>query len=389
VRRSPTAFTRNRTLTLPRTAALMMSGMCASVQAALDGLFGELAGRGVRTRAVSAQAFSKARRGLSAELFELARARLIELAQPRIDSMRWNGLRLVAADGTRLRVGTRQGHDLRPDHYAFALFLPGPELTLHAALHPADGAERQMLFEALEVLQPQTNLLLLDRGYIGNPMVAALAQREIQFCLRVDTRGWKCVSVFARSGQAERVVTVPAPNEQDARDHELARRPTTVRLIRDVTPSGRVRVLMSSLLDGARYSAAAFGALYHRRWRIEEAFKRLKHRLRLEAITGLDYLALQQDFGAKTVADNLCTLISELDAPPVDERASRPNRLYALGALKPILGGCLLRIGRCLDRLDDVLGAIPQTRCRIQPSRAYSRPPRKAKPHHHLAYKLA
>ncbi|MFP3564949.1 transposase [Paraburkholderia sp. SIMBA_030] len=56
--------------------------------------------------------------------------------------------------------------------------------------------------------------------------------------------------------------------------------------------------------------AAAFGALYHQRWRIEEAFKRLKHRLRLEAVTGLDYLALQQDFGAKIVADNLrCSAI--------------------------------------------------------------------------------
>jgi hypothetical protein len=370
-------------------AALMMSGMCASVQAELDGLFGELSGRGVRARGVSAQAFSKARRGLSAEVFELARARLIELAQSRIDSMRWNGLRLVAADGTRLRVGTRQGHELRADHYAFALFLPGAELTLHAALHPADGAERQMLFEALDVLQPQTDLLLLDRGYIGNTMVAALAQREIDFCLRVDTRGWKCVSAFARSGEAERVVALPAPNEQDARDYELRRTPTIVRLIRDVTPSGRVRVLMSSLLDGQRYPAATFGALYHRRWRIEEAFKRLKHRLRLEAVTGLDYLALQQDFGAKTVADNLCTLLSELDTPAEQERVSRPNRLYALGALRPILGGCLLRIEPCLDRLADVLEAIRRTRCRIQPSRAYSRPPRKAKPHHHLAYKVA
>jgi hypothetical protein len=94
----------------------MMSGMCASVQAELDGLFGELGGRGVRTRAVSAQAFSKARQGLSAELFDLACARLIELAQPRIDAARWNGLRLVAADGSRLRVGTRAGHDLRADH---------------------------------------------------------------------------------------------------------------------------------------------------------------------------------------------------------------------------------------------------------------------------------
>jgi len=71
-------------------AAVMMSGMCASVQAEPDGLSGELSGRGVRTRGVSAQAFSKARRGLSAELFELAHARLIELAQPSIDSMRWH-----------------------------------------------------------------------------------------------------------------------------------------------------------------------------------------------------------------------------------------------------------------------------------------------------------
>lgn len=369
-------------------AALMMSGMCASVQAELDALFGALDGRG-RRRVVSAQAFSKARRGLSAELFELARAHLIALAQPYIDSMRWHGLRLVAADGSRLRVGTRRGHELRADHYAFALFLPGPELTLHAALHPADGAERQMLFEALDVLQPRTDLLLLDRGYIGNTMVAALAQREIPFCMRVDARNWKCVTAFARSGKAEQVVSLEAPNEQDARDYELARTPTTVRLIRDVTPNGRVRVLMTSLLDSQRYPAGSFGALYHQRWRIEEAFKRLKHRLRLEAVTGLDYLALQQDFGAKILADNLCTLLSELHKPHADVCTTRPNRVYALGALKPILGACLLRIRRCLDNLAGVLEVIHQTRCRIQPARTYPRPPRKAKPHFHLAYKLA
>lgn len=389
MRRSPTAFTRNRTLTLPRMAALMMSGMCASVQTELDALFGALGSHDGRTRAVSAQAFSKARRGLSAELFELARARMMSLAQAHIDSMRWHGLRLVAADGSRLRVSTRRGHALRADHYAFALFLPGAELTLHAALHPADGAERQMLFEALDVLQPHTDLLLLDRGFIGNTMVAAIAQRGIEFCMRVDARNWRCVTTFARSGKAEQVVTLEAPSKRDAGDYELTRTPTTVRLIRDVTPGGRVRVLMTSLLDGERYPAASFGALYHQRWRVEEAFKRIKHRLRLEAVTGLDYLALQQDFGAKILADNLCTLLSDLDAPHEDRSASRPNRVYALGALKPILGACLLRLRRALDRLAGVLEIIHQTRCRIQPLRSYPRPPRKAKPHLYLAYKVA
>ena len=73
-------------------AALMMSGMCASVQTELDALFGALGEHGGRSRAVSAQAFSKARRGLSAERFELARARLISLAQPHIDSIRFDAL---------------------------------------------------------------------------------------------------------------------------------------------------------------------------------------------------------------------------------------------------------------------------------------------------------
>lgn len=55
---------------------------------------------------------------------------------------------------------------------------------------------------------------------------------------------------------------------------------------------------MTSLLDAERYLAAAFGDLYHQRWRVEDAFKRIKHRLRLEAATGLNHLAFQQDFAA-------------------------------------------------------------------------------------------
>ena len=61
---------------------MMMSGMCASVQAELDTLFGQLKGLAVRSREVSAQAFSKARKGFSAELFRLAGRHLLALAQP-------------------------------------------------------------------------------------------------------------------------------------------------------------------------------------------------------------------------------------------------------------------------------------------------------------------
>jgi IS4 transposase len=67
--------------------------------------------------------------------------------------------------------------------------------------------------------------------------------------------------------------------------------PTQVRLVRIVTPNGRIYVVMTSLLDGPVYPAADFTGLYHSRWRIEEAYKRLKHRMALENTSGLSWLA--------------------------------------------------------------------------------------------------
>jgi hypothetical protein len=65
---------------------------------------------------------------------------------------------------------------------------------------------------------------------------------------------------------------------------------------------------MTNLLDAARFPASQFGDLYHKRWRIEEAFKRLKHRLNLEHVSGLSQQAVEQDVGAKILCDNLQAL---------------------------------------------------------------------------------
>src|SRR5689334_20230651 len=62
--------------------------------------------------------------------------------------------------------------------------------------------------------------------------------------------------------------------------------------------------------NSTRYPAAAFGDLYHQRWRIEEAFKRLKHKLNLEHISGLSQLAVMQDFATKVLWDNLQSIVT-------------------------------------------------------------------------------
>lgn len=55
---------------------------------------------------------------------------------------------------------------------------------------------------------------------------------------------------------------------------------------------------------------AELADLYHGRWRIEEALKRLKHRLGLESVSGLSQHALLVDVTTKVLADNLAALLN-------------------------------------------------------------------------------
>ena len=84
-----------------------------------------------------------------------------------------------------------------------------------------------------------------------------------------------------------------------------------LRLVRVVLSTGCIEVLITSLLDTVAYPAAEFGALYHARWRIEEAFKTLKCRLHLEGFTGELPHAIEQEIHAKILVANitaaLCT----------------------------------------------------------------------------------
>ncbi|MBW4049684.1 MAG: hypothetical protein HIU89_17740 [Proteobacteria bacterium] len=72
-----------------------------------------------------------------------------------------------------------------------------------------------MLFEALDLVQPETDLLVLDRGYPSNALAPALTQIQRHFCWRVDATDWACVRKFLRSGQADALVSLASPSAAD------------------------------------------------------------------------------------------------------------------------------------------------------------------------------
>lgn len=392
VRLKPTAFLRHRKLPFAQLVSTLLSGLTASVQNELNAFAAHRDNRAELQPEVSAQAFSKARNGFSHQVFALLNQHLLALVEQHLPVPRWQGFRLVAADASKLQLFLKDatGRKVR-EAIAFLLYLPGPELSLSFELYAPSIGERQMLFEHLVHLQAN-DLLLLDRGYPAAWLIAALQQRQRHFCMRVDNTGFAAVKAFRRAGLHETVVSLPPPSKDEAEDYGVPRKPLTVRLIRVVTPNGQCHVVMTSLLDAQRFPATAFADIYHARWRIEEAFKRLKHRLKLEHLSGLSWLAAQQDFGAKLVCDNLNALAVyaaqpvDATAPAAQAPAYKPNRTYTFAALKRCLPRWLMRRLPDLNTVLALFHELLRQVVRFVPGQSKPRPKR-PKPHLHHAYK--
>ena len=309
----------------------MLSFRGGSVQSELDAFFASLGTHGAGVL-VSDRALAKARSKLHVPALWALNDRLIDDVQGQGQLRLFKGRRLVCADGTVLAPAQRACLRTRslaaPVQRALGLYLPGNDLMLHVAVGPEAEGERQMLFDQLDRLR-RGDVLILDRGYPASWLVQALAQRGIDFVIRCDSaQSWGAARDFLRSGQSQCWGWLSPSDAQQAVSWELDG-PACMhaRLVRHVSSSGRTRVLVTSLSEDVA-SVAELADLYHGRWRIEEAFKRLKHRLGLESVSGLSQHALLVDVATKVLADNLAAHAEQLRQTALEngDATWRPSR---------------------------------------------------------------
>ncbi len=309
---------------------------------------------------VSDCAFAKARSHLHMPALSWLNDWVIERAQTAGIVQRWRGLCLVAAD---------------------------------ASVHGADTSERAMLMQALDCLGPD-DVLLLARVYPVAWLVSILCERGIRFCMRCDKEvtGWSAVKQFLRSGADQAMVTLSAPTDQDVQDRGCSPDALRVRLVRNVSSDAKVRV-MATNLEPADFPWECFGALHHKRWRIEEAFKRLKHHMKLESVSGLSQQAVIIDVATQVLADNLasllcaCALEGDCTEQPEHSVKRQCNRGYATAAMLRMLPGILMFVVDVLAAISHTLDLLRRTTCRIIAGRSSERPKSHVKPHAQNAYK--
>jgi hypothetical protein len=378
-------FTRERKLPFPTMTLILMNMLKGSLQDELDHFFKAVNGAAVGLREVTKGAFCRARKRFRHTAFVELNRELVAHRNETAGCKRWNGLRLLAVDGSTMRVpdnAETRGHfglvhsataDAMPMARVSCLFDLLNNLSVDAEIGPHAVGEREMAGAHLAHAGPG-DLMLCDRGYPARHLFAMIRNAGADFCARMPLDTWEAVRRFAKSGMAERVVRVKPGGVHQAR-HQAVK----LRLVRVELENGTTEILATSLMNRERYPAAVFGALYHLRWGIEENYKRWKRRLEIENWSGKSVESVLQDFHAKALAMNIAAAMAAQADDIVQEISShkihsyKTNITQALSRMKGAAVWLFLKTDP-LAMLRDMIDMLVKT---VEPIRTGRQFPRK------------
>ena len=383
--------------------AFFLNQAKGALQREVDDLFTRVLGL-ASDQSVSAAAVCKARRSLKSSAFESLNARLLALIADLLPATnRWQGLRVMAVDGSVLnlpktagmfrnfsgqRMTKSQGSVELPMARFSQLFDVDSGLTWHAILQPYSLGEALAAAEHLEHA-PANALILYDRGYPSYFLAARHALHKRDFCMRVPRGFSRETDRLFSTDQSSSIFQLKPNNDAKAlcEEHEMTADPLTLRAVRVLLNTGEVEVLLTSILDPARIPDAEFGALYALRWRVEGDFRHYKSRLQLENWTGKGVECIAQDVHAhaRVLAKNLCAVLvlvaqSQLDAEraekiasnlPVHKHRPKVNATAALHLCKFALLAFLLSPTR--TALDALVQKIVSNTNAERPGRSFPR----------------
>jgi hypothetical protein len=400
------AFTRHRELPFARLVAFLLNLRKGSTEQELRGFFATLENQPVASAWVTRSAFSKARQGLSPQVFTALNQQAIKAFRAGWATPLWHGFRLFGIDGTTLRLpggepiarcfGTQpSGPTLAR---ASILYDIGHDLVMDTRVASPCVGEHELAIEHLAAAQPG-DLPIYDRGYPAFWFFVLHLARGIEFCMRLPRNRFSAADRFWEGAEASAVVTLSpsADRRRACRNQDLPTEPVRIRWVRVRLKGGETEVLATSILEEERLPARLFAALYHRRWPIEESYKRQKRWLEIENLSGRSPLAVQQDIHAKILALNLAARVRAVAQSIAARRFAGRKQAYqvrgcsALSAMKDNL--VRLLIGAHDDRLellDRLISQLSMAVEAIRPGRSFPRcNPGKLKAGFHIAYRRA
>ncbi len=299
---------------------------------------------------VSASALSQARRKLKHTVFIELNRFLCNLYYGMIEPKKWNGYRLVAIDGTTVSLpdekevvnffggwNARKGKSTCPKGRGSVAYDPLNGITLDALLRPTKEGEETLFLKHLEYLKAG-DLVLADRGYAGFKLFSALIMNELKFCIRMPIKQFSVIlKPFMESTKKDDYLVL-TPNYSAKKQCEKSGIPATaikIRVVKVILDNGDIEVLATTLTEDEA-GVEDLKELYHERWIVEELYKDLKCKIRVECFSSKHKEGILQDFHGSIISMNLTKIFAyeaseEIENEGVkEEYAHRVNVTNAL-----------------------------------------------------------
>jgi hypothetical protein len=275
-------------------------------------------------RGVSASALSQARLKLSHTAFiELLEKAVIEVIYGDGDYERFRGHRLLALDGSSLRLpntaetrerfgyvthlnGNSESCGGQVEAKMSVLYDVLNEIPLLGKLDQGRANDLSSSREHLELLG-ENDLLLADRGYTSYRFFSDIRARNAHFVVRCKSNSFrKQHKLAADDAHGDTTVKLPKPRGESSQTPDSL----TVRFVQLQLPDGQIEVLATSLVNKKKYPRKIFRKLYYKRWRIETYYQTLKSRLCIDNFSGKSVEAILQDFYSTLFVSGLETLLT-------------------------------------------------------------------------------
>ena len=277
----------------------------------------------IKAKPVTGAAFSIARYKIKLSFF-LGLNKIVSTHTESCTPRTWKGFRLIAGDGTT--VGLPASPQVKK-HFGIFDLTDGTKhtclanasmlydvlsgLVLDTVIAPSSIGEGTLMGHMISNACYPGSIILMDRGFGYFSTCKNLINKQMGFCIRITASQ----SDFAKkvlSDPLSDFITDWVPSESErktCRQGGLDILPISVRVTKIVLNSGEMEVLVSSIFLMEAINEAAMKELYAMRWGVEEGFKKLKPKMKLEQFGCRKYEGVYQEFYAHIFMMNLVTLI--------------------------------------------------------------------------------
>jgi hypothetical protein len=329
------AFSRVRQLPFEAVVLFIIEKSTSSLSVSLTSFFAE------SRLAPTKSSFSQARAFLCFKVFKRLNLWILSQFYSQWKYKKWKGFRVLSVDGSTLRLPDHPTLQEKFSRHAFGakksverwmsrisfLYDVLNGVVIDAQMESFDTSEANLCDQHLGFLR-KGDLVIFDRYYASHYLFSVLLHKKVHFLFRMRDHSWKCVQSFIASGLKEEVVELNVyPYSKVAKKIPAnVGKTIQVRLVKQVTRSGEIRVYATSLLDKEVYSRTAIINLYKQRWGIEEAYKTLKARLDVIHFSGKTVKAVQQDFYANVFLITLASVLKADIKPSLKRKKRTQNK---------------------------------------------------------------